>query len=500
MGKNVHMRPHRPSLGPGASVVWPRRFARLMGGMLLAQALSGCILGTEKPDLALDIPGRYRAAHGTAAAAVPALDWWRGFRSRELTSLVEQAHQGNFDIAVAVAQILQADAQARIAGAPLLPAINYNASASTQRVSTATGGGTSSVSPTSNLFSTSLSASYVLDFWGRNRATLLAAEENAIVSRYNREVVILTTITTVANTYFTILAAQDRLRIARNNLTAATRVLDLIKQQFNAGTASDLNVAQQESLVETVRATIPPLEQLRLQSIAALALLVGRAPERFDARGGSMAQIALPRVTPGLPSELLNQRPDVRLAEEQLASANYSVEAARAAFFPTIQLTAETGFQSAALRSLFGPGAWFYTAVASLTQPVFDGFLLLGQLELQKGLQAQFLQTYRKSVISAFSDVEKALIALQQLALQERYQRNVVSASRRAFDLSEQQLRQGTVNLVTLLQTEQTLFQAEDVLAQVQLARLQAVVSLYQALGGGWSPEERSKRPKRTAH
>jgi outer membrane protein TolC len=130
-----------------------------------------------------------------------------------------------------------------------------------------------------------------------------------------------------------------------------------------------------------------------------------------------------------------------------------------------IQLTAQTGFQSTALKSLFGPVAWFYTAVASLTQPVFDGFLLLGQLELQKGLQQQFLQTYRKSVISAFSDVEKALVALQQLALQERYQRNVVSSSRRAFDLSEQQLRQGTVNLVTLLQTQQTLFQAEDTLA-----------------------------------
>jgi multidrug efflux system outer membrane protein len=124
---------------------------------------------------------------------------------------------------------------------------------------------------------------------------------------------------------------------------------------------------------------------------------------------------------------------------------------------------------------------------------VFDGFLLLGQLELQKGLQTQFLQTYRKAVISAFTDVEKALAALQQLALQERYQRNVVSSSRRDFDLFEQQLKQGTVNLVTLLQTQQTLFQAEDTLAVVQLARLQTIVSFYQALGGGWSPDVGSR-------
>ena len=257
-------------------------------------------------------------------------------------------------------------------------------------------------------------------------------------------------------------------------------------------TVSQLNVAQQQSLVETERASIPPLEETRQQDIAALALLVGRAPERFNTRGGSMAQVAIPRVTPGLPSELLNQRPDLRQAEAQLAAANYDVQAARAAFFPTIQLTGDTGFQSLALRSLFGPGAWFYTVAAGLTQPVFDGFLLEGQLEVQTALRKQALQTYRKAVLSAFADVEKALIALQQTTLQERYQRNVVRASQSAFDLSQQQLSGGTVNMVTLLQVQQTLFQAEDNLAQVQLARLLAAVGLFQALGGAWSPPDRA--------
>jgi outer membrane protein, multidrug efflux system len=476
-----------------------RRMYRLVhtaGALGLLLAASGC-LDIDKPELALDIPQSYRAAHGTSEAAKPALDWWRSFQSPELTSLVEQAATANFDIAVAIAQIVQADAQVRIAGAPLLPSLaldgSDSASKSSQQMNTGpTGPGNSpfgtGVSPFSRQYATSLSASYIIDFWGRNRATLEAAIETSVASRYNREVVTLTALTTVADTYFQILAAQDRLRIARRSLADASRILFLIRQQFEAGTSSDLNVAQQESLVENVRATIPPLEETLRQNLAALAVLVGKPPERFNARGGGMAAIRVPPITPGLPSELINRRPDIRLAEQQLKSANFSVESARAAFFPTIQLTGQLGFQSVALRTLFGPGAWFYTAAASLTQPLFDGGVLLGQFQLQKGLQAQFLQAYRKSVLSGFANVEQALIAVEQTTIQERIQQNVVKSSRRAFVLSEQQMNSGTVNMVTLLQVEQTLFTAEDQLAVVQLARLLAVVSLFQALGGGWPP------------
>jgi multidrug efflux system outer membrane protein len=471
-----------------------RLAAPMVGVLCVIHSLSGCTLEDEKPDLALDTPGKYRTAHGSAEAAVPKLDWWRGFHSRELVGLIEDAQAHNFDIAIAVAQIQQADAQARIAGAPLFPTIDFNASASASKSSAQTGGsgsGGSGAGGNNQLYSTSLSASYVLDFWGKNQSTLVAAEESAVASRYNREVVALTTISTVATTYFQILGAQDSLKILHKDVDDSNRILDLIKQQFGAGTASQINVAQQQSLVSSLQAQIPPVEVTLQQSKAALAVLVGRAPERFGARGGSMMQVTVPRVTPGLPSELLNQRPDLRQAEALLSAANYDVKAARAAFFPSIQLTAEAGYQSAALKTLFGPGAWFYTAAASLTQPVFDGFLLEGQLQQQLALRQQALQTYRKDVLSAFADVEKALIALQQTSLQEKYLREDVLASQMAFYLSEQQLREGTVNLVTLLQTEQTLFQAESSLVQVQLNRLLAGVSLFQALGGGWSPEEK---------
>ncbi len=465
------------------------RLAMIAGVFCVIHILSGCSLESEKPDLALDTPGKYRGPHGAADAAVPKLDWWRGFHSRELVSLIEDAQAHNFDIAIAVAQIRQADAQVQIAGAPLFPNIDLDNSASVGKSSSATGSGNGG--NVSRLYASNLSASYVLDFWGKNQSTLAAVEENATASRYNNEVVTLTTISTVATTYFTILGAQDELRILHKDVDDSSRILDLIMQQFGAGTVSQVNVAQQQSVVATLRASIPPVEEALQQDLAALAVLVGRSPERFGARGGSMMQVTVPRVTPGLPSELLNQRPDLRQAEAQLSAANYDVHAARAAFFPSIQLTAQTGFQSAALKTLFGPGAWFYTAAASLTQPIFDGGLLAGQLELQLGLRQQFLQTYRKGVLSAFSDVEKALVALEQTSLQEKYQREAVLASQMAFYLSEQQLREGTVNLVTLLQTEQTLFQAEDSLVHVQLSRLLAAVSLFQALGGGWAPPDK---------
>ena len=453
---------------------------------MLGPGVSGCILGSERPDLNLDVPAAYREApRGQPDAAVPAVDWWRGFRSSELTSLMQAAQIYNLDIAVAVAQIVQADAQVGISGAPLLPSVTGTGTAERIRSAASSSG----FGPTtSSQFNLGLTASYMIDFWGKNRATLMAAEENASVSRYNREVVTLTTIVTVANTYFQILASQDQLRVARRNLAAAERILTLIKQQFSGGTASQLELSQQEALVATVRASIPPLQVTLEQNIATLALLVARAPANFNVAGGTASQIAVPRVTPGMPSELLYQRPDVRQAEAQLAASNFSVEAARAAFFPQIQLTAQTGVQSAALASLFGPGAWFYTLSSGLTQPLFDGFLLESQLKQAKGVQLQNLQAYRKAVLSAFADVEKALVALAKYTQQERLQAEAVAASRKAFDVSETQFRGGTVNLLTVLQTQQTLFTAENTLVQVRLSKLLAASSLFQALGGGWTP------------
>jgi len=195
--------------------------ASALVALVLAPGLSGCFLGTERPDPNLEIPATYReAGRGAPDAAVPALDWWRGFNSKELTGLMKDAQIANLDIAVAIAQIVQADAQVGISGAPLLPTLTGTATAERVREAASTLGGIGS-STTFSQFSLGLTASYMVDFWGKNRATLYAAEESATVARYNREVVTLTTIVTVANTYFQVLAAQDQLRVARRDLAAA---------------------------------------------------------------------------------------------------------------------------------------------------------------------------------------------------------------------------------------------------------------------------------------
>jgi NodT family efflux transporter outer membrane factor (OMF) lipoprotein len=453
--------------------------------------LAGCVLGGEKPEPGIDIPQAYDGGprkEAVAEAAVPPLDWWRKFHSRELTDLIEQARAANLDIAAAVARIVQADAQSRIAGAALLPSVEHDSSATRSR-SSRTLGGTLTPPNDHNTFSATLTASYEIDFWGKNRAAQRAAEETAVASRYDRAVVGLTTVVSTANAYFQMLAAQDRLQVARDNITAATRVLKLIQERAKAGTASDLEISEQQSLVNTQRASVPPLEQTLKQNRNALAVLIARSPERVRVRGGSLRAIAFPHVTPGLPSELLTQRPDIREAEAQLAAANANVYNARAQLLPSITLTGEGGYESAMLRTLFRPESELYTITAGLTQPIFEGGRLLGNVDYQKGIQDELLQNYRKAVISGFSDVENALDAIRQTARRERLQGDVVTSSRRAFDISEQRLRQGTIDLVTVLQTQETLFQAQDSLVQYRLAHLMAIVSLYQALGGGWLPK-----------
>jgi NodT family efflux transporter outer membrane factor (OMF) lipoprotein len=449
----------------------------------------GCVLTQDVPDPALDIPNAYRAARQNDSGAPATLDWWRGFRSSELTTLMEEAQTVNLDIAAAVARFKQADAQARIAGAALLPSVSGGGQETYSRTSGSSASGLTNGGREVVNYSASLSASYQLDFWGQNRDALQAAEETAIANRFDREVVALTTLTSVATAYFQVLASQDRIRTAERNIASATRILDAIKQRLKAGTGTDLDVAQQESVLANQRAAVPPLRQTLDQNINALALLVSRPRESVRITGGSMNQIALPRVTPGLPSELLTQRPDIRRQEAQLASATANVGSARAQFFPTIQLTGQGGYQSSALVSLFQPHAAFFSLVGGLTQPIFDGGKILGNFEYTQARQDELLQTYRKTVISAFTDVDNALYSVKQTTEKLRLQREVVAASRRAFQLSEQQLRAGTADIVTVLNTQLTLFQAEDVLWQAQLAQLLAFVSLYQALGGGWEPK-----------
>ncbi len=299
--------------------------------------------------------------------------------------------------------------------------------------------------------------------------------------------VALTTVAAVANYYFAILGAQDRLRIARNNVKLASDVLDAIKQRVAVGTASELDLAQQESVLATQRANIPTLEQNVQQTRNLLAVLVGRTPESFGVKGGSLNALKPPRVQPGLPSQLLLRRPDIAEAEAKVASTDLSVSAARAAMYPNITLTGQYGVSALLLKTLFRPEAIAWQYAGQLAQPLIDGRNLQSQLDFQKGRYAELLHGYHKQILIALSDVENALIGVQQNGERERLQNAAAAASRRAYDASIQRLREGTIDIVTLSTTQTTLFANLDLAAQTRIARFQSLVALYQALGGGWA-------------
>jgi multidrug efflux system outer membrane protein len=461
--------------------------------------LPGCDVGHDykRPDL--DIPKAYRATPESAAVAWPSAEWWRGFHSPDLNALIEDARAHNFDIAAAVARVQQADAQVRIAGAPLLPNLDGSASASWQHEGfnsgatqvSSTGRLSSNASFDFHSYSTGLSASYELDFWGRIRASRQSAVASAVFSRFDQQTVALTVVTNVANTWFTALSLADRLAVARGNLEDAEHTLAVIRGRFDAGTANQLDIAQQEALVAGERALIPNFVSQLEQEIIALGTLTGQPPERITVQPGTLTALDLPLVASGLPSDLLTRRPDVASAEAQLVAQNFNITVARAAFFPTIQLTASAGYQAAALNRLVTPGGALAALTEGLTLPIFDGGTLRGQLDLAKGRYDELLADYRKAVVQAFTDVDTALTAWRYATEQERLQRIAVETARRAADIARAQMGAGTVDITTVLTAEQTLFSDEDTLVQVRLARAQALLNLYKALGGGWVEPDR---------
>ncbi|MGO9132637.1 MAG: efflux transporter outer membrane subunit [Methylovirgula sp.] len=457
--------------------------SRCSGILTVAFSLSGCIPTAIVPNPALDVPAGYRSGGTGAEAPTPKADWWTAFRSSELDHVMESTVTANFDVAAAVARIIQADAAARVVGATLLPTLSAGDSVTKSYSSSLSSGSSGSGSRT--IYSSLFNASYVVDLWGKNRSAFEASIATANFRRFDRDTVILTSISSAAETYFAVLGARERITYARQDITDATRILKLIQDRAKFGTATALSVAQQEALVDNLIASIPPLQEIADQNVAALALLLGEPPQRLTIKTTSLANLHMPAIAPGLPSQLLLQRPDVQSAEAQLISAHANLVSARAAFFPQIQLTGDGGFESLALKTLFTPQAGLYSVAASLTQPIFDGGAIAGAFDQQKGVQDELLADYRKSVVSAFTDVEKGLIAVKQTALEEAALQKSLIASRKAYDLAEQQLRAGTIDYVTLLQTEQTLFTTLDSLSQARLAHFQAAVTLYQALGGG---------------
>jgi multidrug efflux system outer membrane protein len=458
--------------------------------VVAAAALTACSVGPayKRPNIPLPETWHEKPDETPDPSSVwPDAAWWHGFSSPQLDGLIAEAERSNDDLAGAVARVQEADAQVRVAGAPLFPSLDLGVDGTRERAQV-TGEGPRVF----NIFNPQLTASYELDFWGKNRAIRASARAAAVASHYDRQTVALTVVSSVATTYFQALLYRDRIEVAQQNLENGQKVLHGLGLQKTAGIVTGLDVAQQETTVALLEAALPPLRQQFRQSINALAVLIGRTPESLDVTDGSLSALTTPPIVVGMPSQLLARRPDVAQAEQLLIAANADITVARAALFPSIELTASGGFESSTLTSLISPANRFYAVSAGLTQPIFHGGALRGQVAYSNARYTELLTTYHKTVLTAFSNVENALVATRQTALQQERQRNAVAKARRAFEFAQTQMKAGVVNILTVLNTENALFSAQDVLVQVDYSHLQALVDLFTALGGGWQGDNKS--------
>jgi multidrug efflux system outer membrane protein len=461
----------------------------------LALLLGGCATNIPQVLTPPLLPKTFSDGNPVSDQVWPQSDWWRSFSAPELSELIQKAQLENRDIAVAIARVMEARAQTAIQRAALFPQINAQA----QALRSPSGGGGQSITGQSfsagNSFGLTFAASYELDFWGLQHDNLRAVKEALKSAHFAQQAVALSVASNVANTYFRVLALRARIAIANEDIAAINGILNTINLRVSTGKSSRLDLAQEQAQVESVEAQLPMLEEQELEARVALAVLLGEPPQGFEVKTQNLDAFHLPVVQVGLPSELLLRRPDVAEAEANLAGAHANLDAARAAFLPQFALAGNGGFASTAINALIhGPNfAWDFGA--NLLQTVFDGGKLRGRKDLAQATQRELIASYQSAVLNAYADVESALGQVANNTKAETHLGREVEAASEAFEISQLQYRQGVTELLTVLQAQQTLFAAEDQLAQTKLARMQAVIHLFEALGGGWmeSPQERTQ-------
>ena len=454
--------------------------SKVLGATLLIVALTGCATEVPQSLSTQMVPASF--TNPAASQIWPDASWWEEFGDGELTSLVRKAQADNRDIAVAAARILQARAQSAIQRSALSPQIGaqanfLNGNCRGQSCSSFNNGGN---------YGVSFNASYQLDLWGLARSNLRATNEQLKSARFAQEAVALSVTANVATQYLNVLAIRGRIAIANENIAAINGIITLIKLRVQAGTISHLDLAREQAQLEDVEASLPVLQTKEKQALFSLAVLLGELPEGFDVKAHNLDGILAPAIGAGLPSELLIRRPDIAQAEADLASAHANVDAARAQFFPQIALTGQGGFISMTVQALLQASNFGYDYGVSLLQTIFDGGNLRGHKHLAEAVQQQLVASYQGTVLNAYADVESALVEVANTGTTENHLEREIAAAREAFQISQLQYRQGTTDLLNVLQAQQTLFSARDQLAQATLANRQAAIHLYESLGGGW--------------
>lgn len=468
---------------------WTNGKGRGAGAIAIAAILlAGCTVGPNYRKPAVKTPESFRGAGEpsapSSATAISIADqkWWQVFQDEQLQKLVRTALENNYDVRIAANRILQAEAQLGITRADQYPSVDAGANITTQR-SPQTG-------PIPQFSRTAgqatLSARWEIDFWGRYRRATEAARAELLATEWARQAVVSTLVADVAGRYFTLRELDLELEISRRTLASRQESLKLTKLLEERGVNSKLDVRQAEQLVYTAGTQIPDLERRVEQHENAISTLLGANPDAVG-RGRALTEEPKPVEIPaGLPSALLERRPDIRQAEQLLIAANARIGVAKSAFFPRIALTGAGGFQSSALTELFSGPAGLWNFAANLTQPVFTGGRIRSNVRLTEAQQQEALLRYQQTIQLAFREVSDALVARRKNQEFTAQQRLLVESARDAARLSDLRYRAGQTNYLEVLTNETNLFEAELRLAQAQVNELLALVELYRALGGGW--------------
>ena len=461
------------------------RQAKWLGVLWLTVAVAGCTVGPDYRRPAVEVPSAWRITN-EEAAHISDVAWWDRFNDPVLSHLVRTALENNKDLAIAVANVDLAFAQYGITRSALFPELDAGASAQRNRVSENTA--PNRVPPGYQAFNDlrlNVSASYEVDLWGRLRRETEAARANLLASEEGRRTVVLTVVASVAGAYVQLRGLDRQLDIAKATTGTLGEAARLQQARFDEGATPESDYRQAQSQFEIAAAQVPEFERQIVRQENVIRVLLGANPGPIE-RGSSIDDLKLPDVPAGLPSSLLERRPDIRQAEQNLVASNADIGVAKAAYFPQISLTALLGLESAQVSDLFkgASKSWSFGPVASV--PIFTAGRIRNQVEQAKAAQREALYLYQKSIINAFEDFEGALVDRAKFEQARDEQAKNVAALQRFRDLAVLRYQEGATIYLEVANAEQSLFNAQLQLVGTQSQLFQSYVNLYRAIGGGW--------------
>ena len=464
------------------------RSARIISSLAAVACLGGCAIGPDYTRPSVAEPPTFRGQATAEAASLADAPWWDVFQDPALKALIQEALPSNYDVRIAAARVQEARANLGVARSDLFPSLDYRVGASrgqvTPGVLNSPGG---RAREPGNFYSATMTMSWELDLWGRIRRLNEAALSNLLATEDGRRGVWLTLVSDLAQAYFELLALDVRLQIARNSTEAYQRTYDLFLDRFQLGVASKLETSRAEGALGDAQANIPQIESDITAKENQISILLGRAPGPIPRGKPMYEQPVMPTVPAGLPSALLERRPDLRQVEQQLVSANARIGVAKAEFFPKLSLTTLFGTASAEVSALTGGTATIWAAAGIVSGPLFNAGRTLGTYRASIAQWEQARSQYEQAVLVALREVSDSLTALGKLGEAEIGQDRAVKALEEAVEHATARYRQGLASYYEVLEAQQQLYPSQNTLAQIRRNRLVAYVLLYKALGGGWA-------------